>query len=230
MASETRASASDKRWIHIRGPQNFAAGLGLLLLAIFAGWASADLNQGNLSDMGPGMFPRVIAGLIALCGLSLMVTSFARKGESLYWQDFAAPLLIAAILVMSYVMSKLLSGSVPIPKHRDLFTMFVSIFYVAAMFLVLAVGRRSSWMSQAGLRAPFFIIGGILAFALTIRTVGLALACPLLAIAAGPASPDTRPKELFLFALFMTGLCIGLFKYTLNLPIPVLIIPGWIYL
>ncbi len=40
------------------------------------------------------------------------------------------------------------------------------------------------------------------------------------------ASADTRPKELVVFAVAMTALCIGLFRYALGLPIPVLVVPG----
>ena len=65
-----------------------------------------------------------------------------------------------------------------------------------------------------------------LAFALTIRTVGLALAGPLVAMISGAASPETRWKQLLVFAIVVTALSIGLFRYVLNLPIPILIIPG----
>ena len=42
----------------------------------------------------------------------------------------------------------------------------------------------------------------------------------------GAASPETRPVELVVFAVVMTAFCIGLFRYALGLPIPVLILPG----
>jgi hypothetical protein len=79
-------------------------------------------------------------------------------------------------------------------------------------------------------RGPVFLILGVVAFALTIRTVGLAVAGPLVALVSGAASPETRPRELLLFAVAITVFCIGLFRYALNLPIPVLIIPGYVTL
>ena len=39
-------------------------------------------------------------------------------------------------------------------------------------------------------------------------------------------SPESRPRELAIFAVVMTAFCVGLFRYLLSLPIPVLIIPG----
>jgi hypothetical protein len=46
------------------------------------------------------------------------------------------------------------------------------------------------------------------------------------AMISGAASPETRPKELIAFALVVTALSIALFRYVLNLPIPILIVPG----
>jgi hypothetical protein len=42
----------------------------------------------------------------------------------------------------------------------------------------------------------------------------------------GAASPETRFRELGIFALAMTALCVVLFRYLLHLPIPILVIPG----
>jgi hypothetical protein len=158
--------ATESRHQLIRGPQNFAGGLSLIAIALFALWAGSDLSQGSLRAMGSGMMPRAVAVLLGLCGVALVVISFIKHGD---------------------------------PLER--------------------------WH----LRGPFFICLGLLAFAVTVRTVGLALAGPLLAVISGFASPETRLKELIIFAILVTLFSIGLFKYALNLPIPALIIPGVIY-
>jgi Tripartite tricarboxylate transporter TctB family len=75
-------------------------------------------------------------------------------------------------------------------------------------------------------RGPIFVFLGVAAFALSIRAVGLAVAGPLVAMISGAASPETRPKELIAFALVVTALSVVLFRYVLNLPIPILIVPG----
>jgi hypothetical protein len=79
-------------------------------------------------------------------------------------------------------------------------------------------------------RGLFFVMGGILLFGLTIRgfdigpikvpSLGLLVAGPLVVLVSGCADPDTRWKELSIFATGMTTLCALLFKYALNLPIP----------
>lgn len=75
-------------------------------------------------------------------------------------------------------------------------------------------------------RGPVFVCLAVIGFALTIRTVGLVVAGPVVAIVSGAASEETRPKELVLFALLVTAFCVVLFRYLLHLPIPVLILPG----
>ncbi len=101
-----------------------------------------------------------------------------------------------------------------------------------AGFAVLALSllRRGEGLGRWPLRGPVFVTLAVVAFALTIRTVGLALAGPLVVIVSGAASPDTRPRELVVFALAMTAFCIGLFRYVLSLPIPVLVLPGLVTL
>jgi putative tricarboxylic transport membrane protein len=67
---------------------------------------------------------------------------------------------------------------------------------------------------------------GVVAFGLTIRSPGLLVAGPLVVLIGGAASPEVRPRELAVFAALVTAFCIGLFRYALGLPIPVLHLPG----
>lgn len=98
---------------------------------------------------------------------------------------------------------------------------------VAGLLLVLmAFVRDGPSLGRWPLRAPIVITLSVVAFALTIRTVGLAVAGPLVVIVSGGASAESRPRELVIFGIIITALCIGLFRFLLHLPIPVLIIPG----
>lgn len=89
-------------------------------------------------------------------------------------------------------------------------------------------------------RGPLFVVLGVAVFALLIRpatyaiagmnitmpAAGLAVAGPLAMFIGGFGTPDVRFKEIFIFAIVMTLFCVGLFRYALNLPIPILVIPG----
>ena len=167
MASDDNSMSVERPRGPIRGPQTLAAGLVMLALAGLALWALGNLSSGTARAMGPGMMPRGLAYLVAICGLLLVVFGIIRQSD-------------------------------PIERFN--------------------------------VRAPFFVLAGILAFALTIRVFGLAVAGPLCLVIGGLATPDSRLKELVVFAAIMTGACIGLFRYALGLPMPILIIPGVIYI
>ena len=49
-------------------------------------------------------------------------------------------------------------------------------------------------------------------------------------LVAGAASPETRWRELAVFAVAVTAGCIGLFRTLLHLPIPIFVIQGWVVL
>ena len=153
--------------VRVQAPQDLVAGASLLAVALFALWAASPLDTGRMSAPGPGLFPRVLAVLLAGVGVWLLVLSFFRPGESL--------------------------------------------------------GR---WP----LRGPLLISLSVVAFALTIRMPGLAVAGPAAMLVAGAASPETRWRELAVFSLAVTAVCIGLFRALLHLPIPILVIPGWVVL
>src|SRR5262245_31819525 len=48
----------------VRSPQDLAGGLFLLLLAVIAYLGALDLDLGRLAAIGPGMLPKVMAGMI----------------------------------------------------------------------------------------------------------------------------------------------------------------------
>ena len=75
-------------------------------------------------------------------------------------------------------------------------------------------------LERFALRGPLFVLGSVVVFAATIRTLGLAFAGPLCVIVAALADKDSRVVEVLLFALVTTAFCVGLFKYLLRLPVP----------
>lgn len=114
----------------------------------------------------------------------------------------------------------------------------VTALIVAAFGLLLVVQafttageRLESW----SLRGIVFLLGAVVAFAVTIRGFsiplpGLTLTCPALGlVVAGPlalitaalADRETRLVEIIPYALILTAACIVLFKYVLRQPIPI---------
>jgi putative tricarboxylic transport membrane protein len=102
----------------------------------------------------------------------------------------------------------------------------VIIAFGGAILMVVSFLRPGESLGRWPWRGPFFIVLATVTFALTIRTVGLAVAGPVVVLISGAASPETRWRELVVFAVAITLFCVGLFRFLLHLPIPILNIPG----
>jgi hypothetical protein len=94
------------------------------------------------------------------------------------------------------------------------------------LLVIAAFVKHGEPLGRWALRPPLLVTLAILAFAITIRSVGLVVAGPAVVLLGGAASPDARPKELIVVAVVLTTGCVLLFRYALGLPIPVLRVPG----
>jgi hypothetical protein len=81
---------------------------------------------------------------------------------------------------------------------------------------------KSEPIGAVDLRGSIAVFSAIIIFSLTIREFGLAIAGPLTVIASGLGSRETRAREIIIFGLVITVVCIALFHYALNQPLPVL--------
>lgn len=70
------------------------------------------------------------------------------------------------------------------------------------------------------LRGPLAILGSVLFFAISIRTLGLAVTGVPMVMMAAMATPEGRWKESLIFAICMTAFCGLLFPTILGQPIP----------
>lgn len=86
--------------------------------------------------------------------------------------------------------------------------------------------RDGEQLARWSLRGPVLVNAGIILFALTIRHFGLAVAGMLALGVSGFATEEARPREVIIFAAAVTLGCIILFRYLLDMAVPVLIIPG----
>jgi putative tricarboxylic transport membrane protein len=95
--------------------------------------------------------------------------------------------------------------------------------------VVLVIGsllRKGTPLEPWHGRGPLFVCMGMVAFAVCIDRIGFLVAAPLAMIICGFGSNEVRWKELLILALALTAFCVGLFRYALNQPIPVLFLPG----
>jgi hypothetical protein len=147
-------------------------------------------------------------------------------------QDMAGGMLLIALGILALLLTQDLKmgtlsamGPGMLPRSLGVITAGLGV-----LLCISALRFDGPGLERWTLRGLFFIMAGILLFGMTIRgfdigpvsvpQLGLLVAGPLLVLVSGCADPDTRWKELIIFAVCMTALCAGLFKYALNLPIP----------
>lgn len=84
----------------IRGPQDFVGGLALMLIALFAFWASSDLAGMRGISFGPGTAPRLFAGILFLLGAAVALTGLLQDGSPLQRFSFRGPLFVTAAILL----------------------------------------------------------------------------------------------------------------------------------
>jgi hypothetical protein len=93
---------------------------------------------------------------------------------------------------------------------------------LAAMVGVGAIGREGSPSTLIRLRPFVLVVASPIAFGLTIRPFGLAIAILLSVSIAALANRRITLVQTIVLSLAVTALCVGLFHYLLSLPVPLL--------
>jgi putative tricarboxylic transport membrane protein len=89
------------KWI--RGPQDFIGGLALVAIALFALWASSDLQGMRGFSFGAGTAPRMFAFLLLGLGVAVMVVGVVTEGAHLAKYHWRGPLFVSlAILSFAF--------------------------------------------------------------------------------------------------------------------------------
>jgi putative tricarboxylic transport membrane protein len=79
--------------------QDFAGGLTIIAVAVFAFWQGWELPMGTFGGMGPGMLPRGLAVLLAALGALLCLDAVLEGGERLQRWSLRGPLFVLAAVV-----------------------------------------------------------------------------------------------------------------------------------
>jgi Tripartite tricarboxylate transporter TctB family len=140
-------------------------------------------------------------------------------------QDFIA----GAVMILFGALAYYFSRELPLGKGANLgpgsFPFGVSLLIIIAGAIIAFNGitKDGQPLEAWAWRGIVFILGSICLFALTIRPLGLLISGPLLIITSAFAMDEKiNFKELAIFTIVMTASCIGLFKYALKQPIPVI--------
>ena len=85
------------KWI--RGPQDFVGGLAMVAIALFALWASSDLQGMHGFSFGAGTAPRMFAVLLLGLGIAVTVVGLVADGEHITTYAWRGPLFVSLSIV-----------------------------------------------------------------------------------------------------------------------------------
>jgi hypothetical protein len=196
----------------IRSPRDFWGGVSLILLALFALWASSDLPGMRGFAFGPGTAPRMFAYCLLGLGAVVAIVGFLTDGPELEPFTFSGPIGAAVLLVVLIPMTiyaarigKSLPGIAP--------DVVVAALEVVVL-IALAIG-----LTRFAPRGTVFITAATLIFAVTIRPLGLVIASFVSLVVSAAATDEVRWVETIIWAAVLTLFCSLLFPYGLNLPL-----------
>jgi putative tricarboxylic transport membrane protein len=196
----------------IRNPKDFWGGLALIVLAVFALWASSDLPGMRGFAFGPGTAPRMFAyGLIA-CGIGIMLIGLLTEGPPeepfAFSGPFGGAVLLVALIPITYYSPRighLVPGIAP-----DIIVAAAGAVVVLALAFV---------MVRVAPRGPVFITAATLIFAVTVRPLGLVISSFVSLVVSAYATDEIRWIETLVWCAVLTLFCSLLFPYGLNLPL-----------
>ncbi|QWG17361.1 tripartite tricarboxylate transporter TctB family protein [Bradyrhizobium sediminis] len=85
------------KWI--RGPQDFVGGLALIAIAVFALWASSDLQGMRGFSFGAGTAPRMFGFLLLGLGVAVMIVGLVSDGEHITTYAWRGPLFVSLAIL-----------------------------------------------------------------------------------------------------------------------------------
>ena len=90
------------KWI--RGPQDFVGGLAMMGIALFALWASSDLQGMRGFSFGAGTAPRMFAFLLLGLGIAVTVVGIITEGAHLATYAWRGPLFVS-LSILSFAVA-----------------------------------------------------------------------------------------------------------------------------
>jgi putative tricarboxylic transport membrane protein len=196
----------------IRSPRDFWGGIGLIVLAVFALWASSDLPGMRGFAFGPGTAPRMFAYCLLGLGVAVALVGLLSDGEPpeqfANSGPFGAAVLLLVLIPLSYFSTRI-SSILP--------GVAADVVYAAATAIVV-VGLAFPLMRFAP-RGPLFITAATIVFAVTVRPLGLVISSFISLMVSAYATDEIRWIETIIWAAVLTLFCALLFPYGLNLPL-----------
>jgi putative tricarboxylic transport membrane protein len=88
----------------VRGPQDFVGGIALMAIALFALWASGDLQGMHGFSFGAGTAPRMFAVLLLGLGAAIALVGVLVEGQHLATYHWRGPLFVS-LSILSFAVT-----------------------------------------------------------------------------------------------------------------------------
>jgi len=92
---------------------------------------------------------------------------------------------------------------------------------LGALLVARALAAGDEQVESLALRPLLLLVLGVVAFGLTIEPLGLVLSLALTVILAALAGRESGPVEIAVLAVALAGLSVGIFHFTLRIPLPI---------
>jgi len=132
----------------IRSAQDYVGGVILMALALFALWASSDLQGMRGFSFGAGTAPRMFGGLLVALSAGIALTGLLSDGPAMAHYSWRGPL---------FVMASILLFALAIRPLGLVVTAFAS-------FMIAALGSHETRWLEAAIVGVFLTIGCALLF------------------------------------------------------------------
>jgi putative tricarboxylic transport membrane protein len=196
----------------IRSPKDFWGGIALMLLALFAIWASSDLPGMRGFAFGPGTAPRMFAYVLMALGAAISLVGVLTDGEPLEQFTFAGPIgasLLLLVLIPLNIFSSRISHLLPSIAPDVVLAFATGIVVVLLAFVLMRIAPRG----------PLMITAATIVFGVTVRPLGLVIASFISLVVSAYATEEIRWIETLIWCAILTAFCAVLFPYGLNLPL-----------
>lgn len=196
----------------LRNPKDYFGGILLVVLALFAFWASGDLPGMRGFAFGPGTAPRLFAWALLTIGIAVAAIGLFTDGPPEEPYAFSGPfggsVLIVALIPITYYSARI--GHLVPGVQPDIIVAALG----AVVVLLLAF-----FLMRFVPRGPLFITAATLIFAISVRPIGLVIASFASLVVSAYATHEIRWVETLIWAAVLTLFCSLLFPYGLNLPL-----------
>jgi Tripartite tricarboxylate transporter TctB family len=120
-------------FVRMRAPQDYFGGIVLMAIALFALWASSDLQGMRGFSFGAGTAPRMFGVLLLLLGIAIAAVGFLIDGPKLATYHWRGPLFVS-LGILSFAVAIRPMGV---------------IFSALASFLISAIGSPETKWTEA---------------------------------------------------------------------------------